>query len=192
MNSAAWLLAFSCVACLQAQIPARSVDEIVAAHIQAIGGLDKIHAIHSFALHGYYHEGNINGKTYVAQMRPFYRVIGAMDQPLKHQHEGYDGSAWEYYPDPGLVVRTVGAAAAATRHTALFDDALVDYKEHGTALQDGGTTQFSGSQVYVLHVILADGFREEIYVDPKTFMIDGYARTVPFHAFGDNYATHRR
>jgi hypothetical protein len=166
------------------------VDEIVSAHIAALGGGDKIHALHSVVLHGTYHEGEINGKTYVAQMRPFYRVIGNMDQPLKHQHEGYDGGAWEYYPDPGIVVRTVGAAAAATRHTSMFDDALVDYAQHGTSIVLSGTSDFAGSRAFVLHVTLADGFREDLYVNPKTWMIDGYARTVPFHAFGTNYATH--
>lgn len=172
------------------QSSAPGVDEIVTAHVQALGGLEKIHAIHSFVLHGYYREGDINGKTFVAQMRPFYRVIGSMQDPLKHQHEGYDGSAWEYYPDPGIVVRTVGAAAAATRHTALFDDALVDYREHGTTIESGGTMDLGGTKVYVLNVMLADGFREEIYVDTKSYMIAGYARTVPFHAFGERLATH--
>jgi hypothetical protein len=169
---------------------APTVDEIVNAHVAALGGADRIHALHSFVLHGTYHEGDINGKTYVAKMRPFYRVIGSMDQPLKHQHEGYDGSAWEYYPDPGIVVRTVGAAATATRHTSMFDDVLVDYPQHGTTIVLGGTADFAGSHAFVLHVTLADGFREDIYVDTKTYLIDGYARTVPFHAFGTNYATH--
>lgn len=169
---------------------APSVDQIVAAHVRALGGMARIAAIHSFVQHGTYHEGDIAAKTYVAQMRPFYRVIGGMDAPLKHQHEGYDGSAWEYYPDPGIVVRTVGAAATATRHTSMFDDALVDWRALGTTLEAGGTARLSGKTVYVLHATLADGFREDIYVDPKSWMIAGYARTVPFHAFGQNYATH--
>ncbi|MES2392807.1 MAG: hypothetical protein V4555_14270 [Acidobacteriota bacterium] len=173
-----------------ASTPPPTVDDIVAAHLRALGGLDHIHSLHSFVLHGHYHEGNINGSTYVAQMRPFYRVIGSPVEPLRHQHEGYDGSAWEYYPDPGLVVRTIGAAAAATRHTSLFDDALVDYHDHGTTLEAGGATHLGANLVYILHTTLADGFREDIYVDAATWLIDGYARTVPFHAFGSNYATH--
>lgn len=166
-----------------------TLDEIVTSHIAALGGADKIHAIHSFILRGTYHEGDLTGKTTVIQMRPFYRVIGALDQPLKHLHEGYDGSAWEYYPNPGIVVRTVAAAAAATRHSAMFDDPLVDHREHGTALLVDGTTEFAGRQAYVLHVTLADGFREDIFVDTTTHMIDGYGRLVPFHAFGTRYST---
>ncbi|HEX5282815.1 MAG TPA: tetratricopeptide repeat protein [Bryocella sp.] len=167
-----------------------TVDDIVGAHITALGGAGKIHAIHSFVLHGTYHEGDLNTKTTVTQMRPFYRVIGNMAEPLKHLHEGYDGSSWEYYPDPGIVVRTVGAAAATTRHSALFDDALVDYRERGTTIVPDGATDFAGGRAYLLHVTLADGFREDIFVDVKTYMIAGYVRIVPFHAFGTRYTTH--
>jgi hypothetical protein len=167
-----------------------TVDDIVNAHIAALGGADKIRAIHSFILHGTYHEGDLNAKTTVTQMRPFYRVIGNMAEPLRHLHEGYDGSSWEYYPDPGIVVRTVAAAAATTRHSAMFDDALVDYREHGTTVVLDGSTDLAGHRAYLLHVTLADSFREDLFVNTKTWMIDGYARIVPFHAFGGSYATH--
>jgi len=167
-----------------------TVDDIAQAHIAALGGIEKIHAVHSFVLHGTYHEGDLNIHTTVTQMRPFYRVIGNMAEPLTHLHEGYDGSSWEYYPNPGIVVRTVGAAAATTPHSAMFDDALVDYREHGTSISLDGSTDFAGNRVYLLHVTLADGFREDLFVDTKTWMIDGYARITPFHAFGTKYTTH--
>lgn len=169
---------------------APSVNAIVAAHVRALGGMARIQAIHGFVRHGTYNEGDLHIQTYTAMMRPFYRVIGPPQDTLKHLHEGYDGSAWEYYPDPGIVVRTVGAAAATTRHTAMIDDVLADARTAGTVLDHGGTTTLSGKTVYVVHAALADGFREDVYVDPKTWMIAGYARTVPFHAFGENLPTH--
>lgn len=175
---------------VQANETAPSVDTIVAEHVRALGGMEKIKAITSFVRHGTYAEGDMSFKTYTAMARPFYRVIGPPDDTLKHLHEGYDGSAWEYYPDPGLVVRTVGAAAATTRRTAAFDDPLVDYKTYDTTLESGGESTLAGRAVYVLHTTLADGFRQDIYVDKQTWMIAGYARTVPFHAFGENYDTH--
>lgn len=187
-------LLFAALLCASTGITAAqtspTVDDIVNAHIAALGGIEKIHALHSFVLHGTYHEGDLNVKTTVTQMRPFYRVIGNMAEPLTHLHEGYDGSSWEYYPNPGIVVRTVGAAAATTRHSAVFDDALVDYREHGTTIVLDGTFDFAGRRDYLLHVTLADGFREDLFLNPKTWMIDGYARLVPFHAFGTKYATH--
>lgn len=174
-----------------AGLPAHpDVDTIVAAHVRALGGMGALRAVRSIVKHGTYHEGDLHIATYTAMMRPFYRVIGPPQDTLKHLHEGYDGAAWEYYPDPGIVIRTVGAAAATTRHTAYLDDPLVDPKGDGTTLASGGETTLSGKRVFVVHATLADGFREDVYVDPDSWMIAGYARTVPFHAFGENLPTH--
>ncbi len=168
-----------------------NVDTLVADHIQGLGGIARIHAIHSFIKYGTYDEDDLHlGNTFTAQMRPFYRVIGdPRTDPTAELHEGYDGSAWEYYPDPGIVVRTVGEAARAARHTAMFDDPLVDYASHRTAITYGGTRQYHGFNVYVLHVTLADGFREDYFLDRGTYMLDGRAQFVPMHAFGTRYAT---
>jgi len=167
------------------------IQTIVRRHITALGGIDKIHAVHSFVKHGWYHEGDLRlNDTYTAQMRPFYRVIGSPAHKLDSIHEGYDGSAWEYYPDPGIVVRTVAQAARTTRHSALFDDVLVDYRAHGTQLQYGGEQTYFGNPVYLIHVTLADGFHENVFLDRITYMIDGRAQLVPMHAYGQRYQTH--
>jgi len=168
------------------------LDRLVADHVAALGGLPAIHALHSFVKHGTYVEGDFSTPTYTAQMRPFYRVIGSPERALTSIHEGYDGSAWEYYPDPGIVVRTVGAAAAATRHSAAFDDPLVDYASAGTTLADGGRRTVDGDVVDVVHATLADGFEEDLYLDAATHLIDGIQRIVPMHAFGQKYTTHDR
>jgi hypothetical protein len=166
-----------------------SIETIVRAHIDALGGIEKIHAIHSFIKHGWYREeSSLDDDTFIAQMRPFYRVIGdPRASGLKDDYEGYDGSAWEYYADPGLVVRTIGAAARATRHSAAFDDALVDYERYGTLLAYEGSQTFGGNDTYVVHATLYDGFQEELFVDKRTALIDGMQRIVPMHAFGQNY-----
>jgi len=165
--------------------------DVVKAHVTALGGSDAIHAIHSFVKRGWYHEGDFRIDTYTAQMRPFYRVIG---DPIVHTldeiHEGYDGSAWEYYPDPGVVVRTVGEAARATRHTAMFDDPLVDFQAQRTTLELGDATTFDGHPVYTVHVTLVDGFKEDLLVDRQTYMIDGRWQIVPMHAFGARLKTY--
>jgi len=168
-----------------------TVDDLVRAHVSALGGADRIHALHSFVKHGWYQEGDFHTDTYTAQMRPFYRVIGdPVTHPLDDDHEGYDGSAWEYYSDPGIVVRTVGEAARATRHTAMFDDALVDADSHRTTLSLGDDTTFAGHPVYTVHVTLEDGFKEDLLVDRQTFLIDGRWQVVPMHAFGARLKTY--
>jgi tetratricopeptide (TPR) repeat protein len=187
----------SLVALLVALAPAAgpatpmTLDDIVKAHVSALGGLPNIRALHSFVKHGWYQEGDYHTDTYTAQMRPFYRVIGdPVAHALDDDHEGYDGSAWEYYSDPGIVVRTVGEAARATRHTAMFDDALVDADSHRTTMQLGDAVTFDGHPVYSVHVTLVDGFKEDLMVDRQTFMIDGRWQVVPMHAFGARLKTY--
>ncbi|HET9341941.1 MAG TPA: tetratricopeptide repeat protein [Candidatus Eremiobacteraceae bacterium] len=171
--------------------PPMTISGIVARHVAALGGIVRIHAVHSFVKRGWYHEGDFRIDTYTAQMRPFYRVIG---DPVVHRldqiHEGYDGSAWEYYPDPGVVVRTVRDAARATRNSAMFDDPLVEPTLHLTTLTLGDDATFEGHPVYTVHVTLVDGFKEDLLVDRDTFMIDGRWQVVPMHAFGARLKTY--
>lgn len=168
-----------------------SVDRLIARHIEALGGASRIEAIHAYVKHGTYKEGDLElGDTYLAQMRPFYRVIGSPEHELDSIHEGYDGSSWEYYPDPGLVVRTVSQAARSARHAAQnFVDRLVDAKRMGTSVTLQGERQYFGHEAYVLRCVLSDGFVEDLFLDKETFLIDGRAQVVPMHAFGTPYHT---
>jgi hypothetical protein len=164
---------------------------LIAQHEIRLGGATRIHAIRSVVQHIWYKEGADTGDGLIFQMRPFYRVIGdPRVDGLKGYYEGYDGSAWEYYPDPGIVVRTIGPAAGATRHSAQIDDVLVDHELYGTALLLTGRRIVDGNDVFVVRAVLSDGFNEDVYVDTSTLMIDGIQRIVPMHAFGQRYVTH--
>ncbi len=169
---------------------ASSLDDIVNNHVTALGGKIAIASIASVVERGWYREGDFKIDTFTAQMRPFYRVIGdPRTDALGEIHEGYDGSAWEYYPDPGIVVRTVGAAADASRHTAAFDDPLVNYARRNIRLTLEAPTTLSGTKEHTVRTVLADGFTEDLYVNPTTWMIDAEKRVVPMHAFGKHYTT---
>lgn len=162
-----------------------SLDEILERHIQALGGRDKINAVHSVIQHLVYREGSfVVPDAFIARMRPYYKTIGDPKDKRIDINEGYDGSAWEYYADPGVVIRTVGAAAAATRHGTEIIDSLVEYKSLGTRIELTGTDTFAGQPAYKLHVIFADGFEKDIFVDPVSFLIVGDRRSAPIHAFG--------
>ncbi|MEO8224465.1 MAG: tetratricopeptide repeat protein [Gammaproteobacteria bacterium] len=176
---------------------ADSLATIVSRHIEALGGLEQLHAIKDRVVRGSYREGTDSFTTYIAQSRPFYRTLTDPALP-NNGGEGYDGSAWEYYPDPGIVVRTVGAAAAATRHTAMFDDVLVDADVKGTTLVLRESRIVAGHPVFVIRATLADGFERDVFVNTSTYMIDGDERVVSMHAFGANrrlyelYSDYRR
>jgi len=162
------------------------VDEIVARHMQALGGREKLNSIHSVVEHLEYREASfVFPNAFVARMRPYYKTLGDPKITNVEINEGYDGSAWEYHGDPGVVIRVVGAAAAATRHGTEMFDSLVDYKALGTRVDLSGVEEFAGRPAYKLHVTLADGFEKELFVDQQSNLIIGDRRSAPIHAFGD-------
>ena len=177
-----------------------TIDQIVSRHEQAIGGIEKIHAIDSLVIRGMYHEGGeipsdvpVVARNYMAFKRPFYQVIGDPADPNPDLREGFDGSSWEYYGDPGIVIRTVGAAAAATRHTAEFlHDSLVDYKDKGTRLDLQGSERIGDRDCYRIFVTLSDGFEKYLFVDKETFLILAGRGSAPIHAFGQPVTTEGR
>lgn len=165
--------------------PKVSLAEIVDRHIQALGGRQKLDAVQSVITRGEYREGSfaIPG-AFMARMRPYYKTICDPREKLGDVCEGYDGSAWEWYKDPGVVLRVVGAAAAASRHGTELIDSLVDYKSRAPTIELVGSEIFDSKPVYNLHVTLADGFEKHLFVDQQSFLIVGDRRAAPIHAFG--------
>jgi tetratricopeptide (TPR) repeat protein len=132
-------------------------------------------------------------RNYNASKRPFYQVIGDPADPNPGLREGFDGSGWEYYGDPGIVIRTVGAAAAATRHTAEFlRDSLVDYQEKETQLRLQDTERIGDRNCYRIFVTLSDGFEKYLFVDQETFLTIASRLSAPIHAFGQAVTTESR
>jgi hypothetical protein len=182
-----------CAAAFAADAPQLSVDEIIMRHIQALGGQQKLDAIQSVITRGEYREGSFSiPGAFMARMRPYYKTICDPRGKISDVCEGYDGSAWEWYEDPGVVVRTVGPAAAAARHGLDLFDSLVDYKPQGTKIELLGTESFNGKPAYNLHVTLADGFERHLLVDTQTFLIVGDRRAAPIHAFGEPVRSENR
>ena len=189
------LLLFALIAAVSAEgQPAElSLDEILARHVQAVGGRDKIDAIHSVIQHLEYREGSfVIPDAFIARMRPYYKTIGDPKDLKVDVNEGYDGSAWEYYGDPGVVIRTVGAAAAAARHGIEIIDSLVDAKLMGTQVELLGNRTFEGKSAYKLHVTLSDGFEKELFLDSDSFLIVGDRRSAKIHAFGEPVLSENR
>jgi hypothetical protein len=162
-----------------------TVERIVARHIEALGGQQKIDAIHSIVFRLTYREGDfVMPHGYMAKMRPYYKTLGDPKNLRVDVNEGFDGSAWEYYSDPGVVLRTVGAAAAAARHGTELIDSLIDAGMLGARIAFASEEAFAGKPAYKLHVTLADGFEKDLFVDEQSFFILGDRRAAPVHAFG--------
>ncbi|MGD0144101.1 MAG: tetratricopeptide repeat protein [Rhizomicrobium sp.] len=169
-----------------------SADEIVAHYVDAIGGQAACDAIQNVIIRGTYTEYGQTDPAQLARMRPFYKLVG---DPLKRStefEEGYDGSAWEFYGDPGIVVRTVGPASAAARHGLYILGDLVDYKKQGSTVSLAGLAKIDGHDAYQLRVHMMDGFEQDEFVDAQTWLIVAARKVAKVHAFGADVASETR
>jgi len=164
--------------------------EIIERYIKARGGLANIKAVRTLILRGPPREGGKPGR-FMARARPNYFLVGE-PSPDRDFAEGFDGSSWEYYADPGLVMRTTEAPAAASRHTAYFDDALVNSLEPGWKVERIGSESIGDRPAFGLRVTYPDGFRKDVFVDKETWLIIADRITAPIHAFGDHVRTEAR
>ncbi len=190
--SALALLALAASAVRPAPLP--SADEIVAKNVAARGGAEKIAAIRSVIYRrGEYREGeHRSDHAAMAMMRPYYKLVGDPEKPSSDFAEGYDGSAWEFYGDPGIVLRTVGPASAASRHGLWVDGGLVDYRAKGSTIEVLGKEAIGGRDSWRLRVTMRDGFSEEVFIDAETSLQIASRKAAPIHAFGKNVTSETR
>jgi hypothetical protein len=173
--------------------PLPSADEIVAKYVAARGGAERIAALHSLIYRGTYHEGtHENDQAAMALMRPYYKLVGDPEKPIGDFAEGADGSAWEYYADPGIVLRTVGPASAASRHGIWLDGPLVDYRAKGSTIEVEGIEPIAGRDAYRLRLTMRDGFAVEEFLDTRTFLEVANRKAAPIHAFGEKVTSETR
>jgi hypothetical protein len=128
----------------------------------------------------------------MAMARPYFKVVGDPADSTSGFREGYDGSAWEWYRSPGLVVRTVGAANAAIRHNLDPEGSFHDYRSKGTTIARIEDAVIAGRPAYGLLVTLRDGTRANYFIDRETFLIAAVRKTAPIHAFGAAVTTEER
>jgi len=159
-------------------------------YIAARGGIEKIQAVRSLILRGPRRPDGRPGR-FMARARPFYYLVGE-PSPTRDFAEGFDGAAWEFYADPGLVIRTTDAPAAASRHTGYFDDPLVSSLQPGWKLELLGADTVGGRPAYRLRATYPDGFLNEIFVDRETWLISASRKAAPIHAVGAAVETETR
>jgi hypothetical protein len=174
--------------------PLPTADQVVARHVQARGGSEKIRNLRTVIYRGLYRERDdaTSHEAAMALMRPYYKLVGDPDRLSMEFREGYDGSAWEFYGDPGIVLRTVGAAAAAARHGLAIDGPLADYRQKGTTITVQGVEPIGGRKAYRLLVRMQDGFEEQEFIDAETWLLIATRKVAPIHAFGKAIASETR
>src|SRR6185369_13706931 len=153
-----WLLlsaALTITVPLQAQY--LTADDIVAAHLKARGGAERLRAIETVVYrNGVYREPGYEGSggAFMAMARPYFKIVSDPADTAADMREGYDGSAWEWYRSPGIVVRTVGAANAASRHNLDPEGPLSGYRAKGTRIERIDDASIDGRKAYGVLVTL--------------------------------------
>lgn len=154
-----------------------TAEQVVAKHLAALGGQDKLKATKNLVIRGEYQEGS-SVDAFVA-----YRA-----RPNKFRKEGtHEGKAFVkvFDGDKGWLAEgdaPMGPVSAEhavkMKQYAEFDDALVDAAARGHKVELVGAEEVKGSKAYHLQLTLASGDVEQRWLDATTFL--DVKRTVTF------------
>jgi hypothetical protein len=167
-----------------------SVKEIAERYVTARGGMDRILSVRTLILRGPPRADGRPGR-FMVKARPYYWMVGE-PSPTRDYAEGFDGSHWEFYGNPGLVIRPTGEPAAAGRHTAYFDDPLVYVGQTGWSFEKIADAHIGADDAYGIRTTMPDGFQRDIYVSKVTWLVIAVRAAAPVHAFGPSIRSETR
>ena len=180
-------------------VPAGNADALIAKAVARMGGLDRIHAIHSLVLRGFHYEGSyhqefaasLSGRATMVRMRPNFRMVGCRPEISACGQWGrivetYDGrGGWELNWPKQRLVRTVNKAERALRCGAEFDPLFVDYRKRGFKATWLGAQTLLGQRTLAVTITPPDCPAETFYFDPVTYRPVMQRLAIPVHARGD-------
>lgn len=151
---------------------AQTLDEVLAKHAAAHGGLDKWRAVNSLTITG--------TQVMFSEASPFlYEFrrpdLSRFEQMMLGQKMtiGHDGKVtWWIHPifeitKPTAVTDT---GAVLARHAAEFESPLIDAAAKGNKVELLGKDAVDGQPALKLKVTRKDGFEETWYLDPSTHL----------------------
>jgi len=163
-----WMVGLVCAAAS----PAQTADELVTKYVQARGGLEKIHAVHTVRVTATMVMPKLEIPVTMMMMRPNsvrmeFQVQGSIGV------RAFDGTTgWSQMPFLGnpQPVTITGAELADMRDQADLDGALVDYKAKGSTVELVGKEKVNGADAYKLKLTRSSGNVRMIYLDGSTYL----------------------
>lgn len=149
------------------------VDDILARHIEARGGFERIMSITTLKQKGRVKMGRVWLALSAERKRPDLLRIEFSFNGV-HGIEGWDGErAWEINPWKGMnrAEYVGGAVEIAMRRGCDFDGALIDHNEKGHKIAFAGEETVKDRPVYHLSLIHKEGYDAEYYLDRETLQI---------------------
>jgi hypothetical protein len=166
------LMAAGALACLALApvAPAQTVDELVARHVAARGGYEKLKAVQTIKITRTVATQFSNVKVVIYKKRPslFRAEQTAPSQPMVPRGINAEG-AWDTVQ--GRIAQRPAAAAAETRDIdGDFDGLLVDWKDKGHTVTLEGKEPLPDGEAYKLKVATKGGAVRYVYLDAKTYL----------------------
>ncbi len=165
----------ACLAGANALAAALTADEIIANHVRARGGKDKLIAIQGLERVGRLIVPGFNGQLDVRDLKT---RAGEYRQEVTLQGmtqvQAYDGhQAWQVQPfqgrkDPSLMSADEAKGLALS---ADIDFPLVDYRKKGHTVEYLGVEDIDGTAAHKLRVTLKSGNESTFWLDPDSWMV---------------------
>ena len=149
---------------------AQTLDEVLARHAAAHGGLEKWRAVHSLIITGtavnYSNPGPFVFEWRAPDSSRF--EFSAFGQKILYVHQG--STTWWIHPLVGVEKATALSEPQATliRRVAAFTSALVDAAARGDKVELLGKEEVDGQPAFKLKMTRQDGSEEIWYLDPST------------------------
>ena len=151
---------------------AQTLDEVLAKHAAAHGGLDKWRAVDSMIITG----TQVIFSTAAPFLYEFRRPdLSRFEQTMlgKKMTIGHDGKVtWWVHPIFQINTPTAVAESGAVlaRHIAEFESPLIDAAAKGHKVELLGKDEVDGQPALKLKLTRKDGFEETWYLDPSTHL----------------------
>lgn len=161
-----------------------SVDELIDRNSQAIGGRAAIEAIHSirFDLHIADPEFEVDG-VYLAARTGSMRIDITANGQHVYTEALHRTRGWQWKGKGAPVDESV-TATAALRHGVELPGHLFGLHElraRGHRVELADREEVNGTNFYVLRVVLSDGYRTTLYVDPESWLVTRRRDVRPLH-----------
>ena len=154
-----------------APLGAQGAETILAKHLQAMGGLEKLHAVHSVRIKGTLEAGQgVSLPLVIEEARPNKArfEIRSADVAVLRVFDGTRG--WASDPSTGGKLRPFTAAELKAAAAETFDGDLVDLPARGARAESIGRQMILGREAYGIKVFEKDGSASLHWVDALMFL----------------------
>lgn len=158
---------------------APTVDEIIARHLKAIGGVETYKKIKTRRIEAVFDLPALGAPADMTILsKAPDKMHTTMDIPnMGTITEGYDGSvAWTKNPLSGITEKTGGQLKQTQRQADFYRD--VEFQSRYATLEYSGTESVNGKPAYVLKGTYEDGSVESLYIDSESYLMVQVAAAV--------------